>query len=99
MDIPSLPQDKANHLAYGAAIFSLSLLLAHFTHVDYQIAIASLVVVFAAFAKEANDARINWQITGDPMHGPHGVEFLDAVATIVGGMLAALPLFIIQIPA
>jgi hypothetical protein len=99
MELPSLPQDKANHLTYGAAIFSVALLLAHFVHPDYQIAIAGLTVVFIAFAKEANDARINWQTTGNPMQGPHGVELLDAIATIVGGVLAALPLFIIQIPA
>ena len=99
MSLPSLPQDKANHLAYGAAIFSVVLLLAHFAYPDYQIAIAGLTVVFIAFAKEANDARINWQATGKLTQGPHGVELWDAVATISGGILAALPLFILQIPA
>ena len=99
MNLPSLPQDKANHLAYGAAIFSVVLLLAHFAYPNYQIAIAGLTVVFIAFSKEANDARINWQATGNPMQGPHGVELLDAIATISGGILAALPLFILQIPA
>jgi hypothetical protein len=99
MNIPSLPQDKANHLAYGAAIFSVALLLAHFTLINFQIEIAFLTVVFVAFGKEANDARINWQSTGNPLHGPHGVELLDALATVFGGFIAALPLFIIQIPA
>jgi hypothetical protein len=99
MNLPFLPQDKANHLAYGAAIFSVVLLLAHFFYPDVQIAIAGLTVVFVAFAKEANDARINWQSTGNPLHGPHGVELLDALATVFGGFIAALPMFIIQIPA
>jgi hypothetical protein len=34
--------------------------------------------------------------TGDPMHGPHGVEFLDAAATCFGGILAALPLVFLR---
>jgi hypothetical protein len=99
MNIPSFPQDKANHLAYGAVIFSIVLLLTHFVYPDHQIAIAGFAVVFIAFAKEANDARINWQSTGNPLHGPHGVELLDALATVFGGFIAALPMFIIQIPA
>ena len=92
--LPSLPQDKANHLAYGAAIFSVALLAAHHLMPSHQVLIAGLVVLFMAVGKEANDAWINYKATGNPMQGPHGVELLDAVATCSGGVLAALPLFI-----
>jgi hypothetical protein len=36
---------------------------------------------------------VNWKATGSIHEGPHGVEFMDALATIAGGILAALPLF------
>jgi hypothetical protein len=92
MALPLLPQDKANHLAYGAAIFSVALLAAHHLMPSHQVLIAGLAVLFMAVGKEANDAWINYRTTGAP---PHGVELLDAVATCAGGLLAALPLFII----
>jgi hypothetical protein len=90
--LPSLPQDKANHLAYGAVIFSVALLAAHHLMPSHQVLIAGLVVLFMAVGKEASDAWANYRATGTP---PHGVELLDAVATCAGGVLAALPLFII----
>jgi hypothetical protein len=99
MNLPQLPKDKANHLAYGALTFSILLLIAHFLFPADQIGFAFLITVISAIGKEASDAWINWKATGDPMKGPHGVELLDAVATIFGGALAALPLFIIQIQA
>ena len=64
-----------------------------------QIGFACLITVLSAVGKEAHDAWVNWKTTGDSMQGPHGVEWLDAIATISGGALAALPLFILQIPA
>jgi hypothetical protein len=98
MNLPQLPQDKANHLAYGALTFSIVLLLAHFMFPNDQIGFAGLITVLSAIGKEAHDAWVNWKTTGDPMQGPHGVELLDAVATISGGALAGLPLLILQIP-
>ncbi|CAB4240992.1 hypothetical protein UFOVP24_32 [uncultured Caudovirales phage] len=98
MNLPQLPQDKANHLAYGALTFSIVLLIAHFLFPNDQIGFACLITVLSAIGKEASDAWINWKATGDPMKGPHGVELLDAVATISGGALAGLPLLILQIP-
>jgi len=52
------------------------------------------MIVFFALAKEGSDAFINYRSTGDLMHGPHGVEVLDALATCFGGILAGLPLVI-----
>jgi hypothetical protein len=85
MTLPQLPIDKANHAIYGALIFNVCFL---FTH---SAIVAGCVVAFFAVFKEVSDAIINWRTTGDPMHGPHGVEVLDAVATCFGGVLAALP--------
>jgi hypothetical protein len=55
---------------------------------DAQRASRTAVVIPAL----ASDAWANYRATGTP---PHGVELLDAVATCAGGVLAALPLFII----
>lgn len=87
--MPSLPQDKANHFLYGALIAKTILLAAPLVGYDPQ---ASALIGVAAIAvlKEASDALINKRATGDPMHGPHGVELLDAVATFTGALVVAL---------
>lgn len=90
MNLPQLPPDKANHALYGALIFNVAFV------VSRSLAIASGVVAFCAVAKEISDAVINWRTTGSPMHGPHGVEFLDAAATCFGGILVALPLVLMR---
>jgi hypothetical protein len=90
MNLPQLPPDKANHALYGALIFNVAFFASH------SLAIASGVVAAFAVAKEISDAVINRRATGDPMHGPHGVELMDAVATCFGGVLAALPLVVLR---
>ena len=85
MNLPQLPTDKANHAIYGALIFDVCFLITH------SAIVAGCVVAFFAVFKEVSDAFINWRATGDAMHGPHGVELLDAAATCFGGVLAALP--------
>lgn len=81
-----IPHDKCIHIVYGAITF----VVAHFFLSGW---IALGIVVFIGFAKEAHDAFVNWKATGSIHEGPHGVEFMDALATIAGGILAALPLF------
>ena len=88
MNLPQLPTDKANHALYGALIFSIALI------VIQSPIFAMVAVLIAAIGKEISDAALNWRATGNPMHGPHGVEIFDAVATAAGGVLAALPLII-----
>ena len=90
MSLPQLPPDKANHALYGALIFDACFLLTR------SLLISSVVVAVIAVAKEISDAVINWRATGDPMHGPHGVELMDAVATCFGGILVALPLVLLR---
>ena len=90
MNLPQLPPDKANHALYGALIFDVAFIASH------SLLISSVVVAVIAVAKELSDAVINWRATGDPMHGPHGVELMDAVATCLGGILVALPLIVLR---
>ena len=90
MNLPQLPPDKANHALYGALIFNVAFFASH------SLLISSVVVAVIAVAKELSDAVINWRATGDPMHGPHGVELMDAVATCLGGILVALPLIVLR---
>jgi len=90
MPLPSLPQDKANHLVYGAVIFDTVFIATR------SLALSFGVVVMFAFGKEIMDAYSNYKATKNLMQGSHGVELLDSVATCSGGVLAALPLFIIN---
>jgi len=90
MNLPQLPTDKANHAIYGAVIFNVAFLLTR------SLLVSLCVVAVIAVFKELSDAVINWRATGAPMHGPHGVEFLDAAATCFGGVLAALPLVVLR---
>lgn len=83
--MPQLPQDKANHLAYGAVIFNLAYPLTD--------ALTGLAIVAAlAVAKEASDWALNARARAGGLPAPHGVEFLDALATLAGGILCFLPL-------
>ena len=79
--MPQLPQDKANHLAYGALI-ACFLLLAGVEHADVLLIVAAVGAV-----KEAADWIAN--IRADA--AVHGVEFMDFAATLAGGLLVALP--------
>lgn len=82
MNLPSLPQDKANHAVYGAAIACVASLFLN--------PIVALVVVVAfGVLKEASDW---WQ--NHHNGGSHGVEFLDAASTFAGGALVVLPALI-----
>ena len=90
MNLPQLPPDKANHALYGALIFDACFLLTR------SLLVSLFVVAVIAVFKEVSDAFINWRATNDPMHGPHGVELMDAVATCFGGVLAALPLVVLR---
>lgn len=79
MNLPLLPQDKANHAVYGAVIACVISIF--FGPWWALIAIAAVAVL-----KEVSDW---WQNSRNG--GSHGVEFLDAAATIAGGVLVVLP--------
>ena len=80
MNLPVLPQDKANHAVYGAVIAAIVSIVG--------LPLALLVVAAFAIGKEVYDWWRN-------RHGEqHGVEIMDAVATICGGLLVLAPQFI-----
>jgi len=96
MNLPVIPQDKANHAIYGAVIFCVVFALAHQFVPIYQAHIAAAAVMLAAFGKEAADRLANWRAARAGLPMPHGVEMMDAVATCAGGVLAALPMIILE---
>lgn len=86
--MPSLPQDKANHFVYGAVIYAvvfgvLALLKMPATY--YAFAVVALFGV----GKEIVDYLQN-RYQG----AHHGIEALDALATIAGGAVCAVPLLL-----
>jgi hypothetical protein len=78
--LPLLPQDKANHVVYGAVIAAAVSV--------YDVQKAAAVVMLFAVGKELSDW---WQ---NRKGGNHGVEVMDAVATVGGGAIVLLPQFL-----
>ena len=72
------------HFIAGAVVYTL----AQFFGSPLE---ALLAVACAAIGKECWDAAQNKRATGNYMTGPHGVEVLDALATVAGGLLIYLP--------
>jgi hypothetical protein len=89
MNLPSLPQDKANHAIYGALLALVVAFALRTANIDLHgfqprdVGLASAAV--AACAKEGVDALQNYRATGNWKSGPHGVELFDAGATMAGG--------------
>lgn len=83
--LPQLSADKANHAVYGALIFNTALPLT-----DAFVALALVAVL--AVAKEASDWISNHRARAAGLPAPHAVEVMDALATLAGGVLCALPL-------
>lgn len=84
--LPLIPQDKANHIAYGAAIATVTLVASLLlgVHQAHGALIAAGLVAIVGAAKEVMDRR-------DPAHTP---EVNDFLATLAGGVLVALPAFV-----
>jgi hypothetical protein len=78
--MPSLPQDKANHVIYGALIFLIGFAITRRMDVSYGL------VVAAAVGKEALD----WLSNQRSEKPTHGVEWFDALATCAGGAVPLL---------
>lgn len=89
--LPIIPQDKANHFAYGAATFTATYTLTAFQQLP-ALPIAAAAVALVAFGKEALDWLSNRRARAAGFPAPHGVELLDALATLAGGALCAIPL-------
>lgn len=77
-----LPQDKIAHFVCGAA------LALPFWLLGYDL-LGLAVVTVAAFGKELADYLSNRALVGRGLPKAHGVQFMDAVATILGGVVVA----------
>ncbi len=86
MKLPVIPQDKANHFIYGAAVGLASVfalrdtVFAEWFHVTPILAAGVLGV-----AKEALDYHLNKK---NP--GTYSVSAMDVIATVLGGVVVAL---------
>jgi hypothetical protein len=102
MPLHLIPQDKANHEAYGARIAAISATLVMLacslspqTRPWALIAGALTAVesaLAAGFIKERMDAAANARAAAAGEPPPHGVERADIAATVRGGVAVALPL-------
>lgn len=80
--LPVVPQDKANHFLYGAVIFSAVYVVAFFAALP-ALPIAAGAVVGIGVGKEIYDRR------NKETHTP---DIKDALATVAGGVVCAIPL-------
>lgn len=85
MPLPSLPQDKANHVVYGAAIALSVYAIGLFIDPNHAALAGLISAVFAGTFKEAFDRWANIVAARAGLPPPHGVEFMDAAATWSGG--------------
>lgn len=81
--LPIIPQDKANHFAYGAAIGAAVSLAA-------GPAIGLGAGVAFGVAKEALDYWSNHKARSAGQQPTHGVEFADAAWTVAGALAATV---------
>ena len=94
--LPSIPQDKANHFAYGAAIALLSTAAAAALGLP-GVPLPCVGVAIAALAgavKEGVDWLGNRAEKRAGLMQTHGVEFLDFLATAAGGAVVSAATFI-----
>lgn len=85
-----IPQDKANHIVYGALFY----LAVFFACTQLAFADARFIAMLATLAlgalKEGLDAILNHRAEAAGLPPPHGVEFLDFAATSCGGLVCFL---------
>lgn len=89
--MPTIPHDKALHFIYGTLIFCVSY-LATFQWFQEPLWAAMALVALFAIGKEVADYWSNQQAIKQKILPTHGVEVMDAVATIAGGLVVAIPL-------
>lgn len=84
MNLPTLPADKANHVLYGQAIaLSFAALARALGHNPAAWAVAGAAIF--GIGKELLDRLANRRAIKAGLPPPHGVEFADFAATLLGG--------------
>lgn len=82
--LPVIPLDKANHVVYGSVIFTAAYVVFFLAGLP-ALPLAVGAVVVLAVGKEIYDKLHKDKHTPDP---------LDALATLAGGALCAIPLLL-----
>ena len=82
-----LPQDKANHVIYGALTVLLVILTCWLVGNPHWLLASLIAVVIVAVGKEAVDWLRNAKAREAGLPPKHGVEWMDVMATLAGGLL------------
>ena len=99
MNLPLIPQDKANHAIYGALVFAAVFALLHLADMPrIAPACAGFATAVVACAKEPADWLANRAARAAGLPPPHGVELADALATCAGGGLCWVLLAVQALP-
>lgn len=85
LEMPMLPQDKANHAIYGAGLALIAAVVGSHAFGLPGAPVALGVAALAGAVKEASDYLAN-RLSGVHLHD---VEFLDFLATTCGGAVVA----------
>jgi CO dehydrogenase/acetyl-CoA synthase alpha subunit len=91
MSIYLFPQDKANHFIYGSICGLGTLAVLHVFNVPdiggygYSAGAIFSATLLGAF-KELDDYILNRRAIAQGMPPPHGVEWMDMIATALGGL-------------
>lgn len=91
MTLPLLAQDKANHLVYGYFIAATAFFVARWAHQPSPATTAMLATLLLASLKELSDAWANARPRAVDQAAPHGVEWRDVLATVIGGAMFCGP--------
>jgi len=85
MQLPIIPQDKANHFVYGSAIAVVAGAVAHYAGLPMVVCSVGAAAAFGA-AKEAADWYRNRKAQAEGAIMVHGVEVADFLVTVAGGV-------------
>jgi hypothetical protein len=96
MSLPLIPQDKANHVIYGALIALCGAIAAvQLGHPELAGWMANGVALAAGAVKELTDWLANRAAAAAHLPPPHSVELLDLAATWCGGLFAQALLWVV----
>lgn len=91
MNIPLIPEDKANHVIWGAGIALVALTAARFFEIplgDFRPKdFALMCACVLGFVKEVADFGMNKRLAAHGLTPTHGVEANDWLATCAGGFM------------
>lgn len=87
MTLPQLPQDKANHSLYGSLVYLSFYLGFSIAQFSFACLLALGVVAIFGVGKEVSDFLINQRWKAEGVDKAHGVEVMDAAATLLGGAI------------